>query len=180
MSASRKKKTNNSKNGVNTTLRVEGYAFEDDVIGVAHVRSDGEDAFNMNLRNMVVQDDLREKGFSAYVTLRDKLSGKDDAHLRGADGFPKYLFMSINMHKFDSATAAADAVIDQCKKLHKVHNVIIFLELFGNVFFSPQYFFLRSSSIYFRLQVIQCTTFLVTHMMMSPLIVTKQVKNFLS
>ena len=31
------------------TLKVEGYAFEDDIIGVTHVRSDGEDAFNHTL-----------------------------------------------------------------------------------------------------------------------------------
>jgi len=124
MGSPRKKKGNKSNNSTHTTLRVEGYGFEDDIIGVSHVRSDGEDAFNMTLRNMVVQDDLREKGFSAYVTLRDKLSGKDDDHLRGADGFPRYLFMSINMHKFENTTDAAEAVIEQCEKLHNVRNLV--------------------------------------------------------
>ena len=51
-----------------TTMKVEGYAFHDDIVGVTHRRSDEEDAFNLRLRRMVLQKTLKDKGFGAYVT----------------------------------------------------------------------------------------------------------------
>ena len=35
-----------SKNSRSTTMKVEGYAFHDDIVGVTHRRSDDEEAFN--------------------------------------------------------------------------------------------------------------------------------------
>ena len=102
------------------TLKIEGYAFEDDIIGVTHVRSDGEDAFNLTLRNMILSDALEEKGFSSFVTLRDKQSGKDDDHICGADGYPRYMFMSLNVHHFNDAKDAVAGVMQQCQNLHDV------------------------------------------------------------
>ena len=102
------------------TLKVEGYAFQDDIIGVTHVRSDGEDAFNHTLRNMVLDGTLENNGFSSYVTLRDKNSGKMDDHLYGADGYPRYMFMSINVHSFANVEEASEPVLQQCQKLHEV------------------------------------------------------------
>ena len=138
MGARRNKKNNNGKNRTNITLRVEGYAFEENVIGVAHVRSDGEDAFNMTLRNLIAQEEIRDSGFSMYVTLRDKESGKEDEHLRGKDGYPKYLFMSINMHKFSTVDEALVPVQEQCSKLLNVC-LPVFAKLchFASCFLNP-------------------------------------------
>ena len=102
------------------TLNIEGYAFQDDIIGVTHVRSDGEDAFNHTLRNMIIDGILECNGFSSYVTLRDRNSGKMDDHLYGADGYPRYMFMSINVHNFKNANDASKSVLDQCQQLHDV------------------------------------------------------------
>lgn len=117
---SNKKQNNKGNLTSKIKLQVLGYAFQDDIIGVTHIRSDGEDAFNLTLRNMILGDHLQDKGFSSYVTLRDKNSGKDDDHLVGADGYPRYMFMSINVHKFDSVDEASDAVMKQCQRLHSV------------------------------------------------------------
>ena len=118
----RKKQNTNGTNYSKVILGVQGYAFQDDIIGVTHVRPDGEDAFNLNLRNMILRDALDDKGFSSFVTLRDKNSGKDDDHLVGADGYPKYMFMSINIHKFNNAKEASEAVLLQCERLRAVSN----------------------------------------------------------
>ena len=147
MGARRNKRNNNGKNRTNITLGVEGYAFQDDVIGVAHVRSDGEDAFNMTLRNLVASEDIRDSGFSMYVTLRDKQSGKDDDHLRGKDGYPKYLFMSINIHKFSTTKEAAPAVLQQCNKLLNVR-----------LFLVPIFSFFLCISTFFHLVLYQIAT----------------------
>ena len=119
MTINRKKKKK-SPQGTKTTMRIQGYAFEDDIIGLTHVRSDGEDAFNLTLRNMVLEDQLREHGIVAYVTLRDQSSGKLDDHLRGTDGYPKYMFLSIGKHQFDNATDAAPVIEKMCNTLYDV------------------------------------------------------------
>ena len=116
-----KKKQNGNANAASKiTMKVEGYAFKDDIIGVTHVRSDGDDAFNLTLRNMILSDSLEEQGFSSYVTLRDITSGKCDHHLCGSDGYPRYMFMSINVHKFNNAEEASGPVLEQCQHIHNV------------------------------------------------------------
>lgn len=128
MAGSTGRKKSRSKDGVNTTMRVEGYAFQDGIVGNVHIRSDGEDAYNLNLRNMIRAGDLKQKGFHVIVTLRDKASGKDDYHLRGADGYPRYMFLDISRPEFADNNEAAAAVEDQCRKLHDVStNRIFFL-----------------------------------------------------
>ena len=82
------------------------------------------------MRILLVEDDeallqvltrvLQEEGFSSYVTLRDKNSGKIDDHLCGTDGYPQYMFMSINVHKFNDTKEASDLVLQQCQHLHDV------------------------------------------------------------
>jgi hypothetical protein len=116
----KKKNSDNSKSGNKGPLRVEGYAFHDDIIGVAHVKPNGEDAFNLTIRNMILADDLKDNGFSAFVSLRDKTSGKNNSPLRGADGYVRYLFMCINVHEFGDAKSAASAVAEQCANLRDV------------------------------------------------------------
>lgn len=103
------------------SLHVEGYAFHDDIIGVTHVRPDGEDAYNLSLRNKIIDNTLEDRGFSSFCMLRDKTSGKDDDYLSGADGYPKYIFMSIGIHKFNDAKDASSAVLEQCKNLQEVN-----------------------------------------------------------
>ena len=51
------------------SLKVEGYAFHDDIIGVAHLKHNGEEAFNLTLRNMIYNRELEDEGFSSYVLL---------------------------------------------------------------------------------------------------------------
>jgi hypothetical protein len=116
----KKIKNTNGNTASKITMKVEGYAFQDDIIGVTHVRSDGEDAFNLTLRNMILSDSLEDKGFSSYITLRDKSSGKNDDHLCGSDGYPRYMFMSINVHNFNNINEASNHVLKQCEHLHNV------------------------------------------------------------
>ena len=102
------------------TLLVEGYAFHDDIIGVAHRKSNGDEAFNLTLCNMIFNRELEDEGFSSYVTLRDKSSGQQDLALNGEDGYPRYLFLSINVHHYVNATEANEHVLQQCRKLQMV------------------------------------------------------------
>ena len=102
------------------SMLVEGYAFEDDIIGVCHRKINGEEAFNMTLRKMIVDHKLDNDGFTAWVVLRDKSSGKEDKQLLGKDGYPKYLFLSINVHQFQSIEDANEPVLEQCRKMHTV------------------------------------------------------------
>ena len=110
----------NSPRTTRMSLKVEGYAFHDDIIGVAHLKQNGEEAFNLTLRNMIYNRELEDEGFSSYVSLRDKSSGKKDLALLGNDGYPKYLFLSINIHHFCTTEEAAPLVKEQCEKLHSV------------------------------------------------------------
>ena len=102
------------------SLHVEGYAFHDDIIGITHVRPDGEDVYNLSLCNKIIDNTPEDQGFSSFCMLRDKTSGKDDDYLSGVDGYPKYIFMSIGIHKFDDAKEASSAVLEQCKNLQEV------------------------------------------------------------
>jgi len=115
------KKENQQVQGIK--LLLEGYAFHDDIIGVAHRKNNGEEAFNLTLRNMIFHKELEDEGFSVYATLRDASSGKLDEPLRGRDGYVKYLFLSINVHHFINTTDAHDAVITQCEKLYSVRTL---------------------------------------------------------
>ena len=105
-------------------LLVEGYAFHDDIIGVAHRKDDGGEAFNLVLRNMLFNKELEDDGFSAYVALHNKSSGKDDKLLTNKDGYPKFLFLSINVHHFNSVHEAKNAVLEQCQKLQTVRTAV--------------------------------------------------------
>ena len=107
-------------------LLVEGYAFHDDIIGVAHRKSNGEEAFNLTLRNMIFNKELEDVGFSVYAALRDTNKGKLDEPLKGSDGYIKYLFLSINIHHFVNTTEAHSAVVTQCEKLHSVRNFDVY------------------------------------------------------
>ena len=115
-----KKQTKQGQRDSRMTMKVEGYAFRDDIIGVRHLRSDREDAFNYTLRNMILENTLADKGFTYFATLRDKNSGKDDDHLYGSDGYPCYIFMCLGVHAFADAKEAAPAVLEQCRLLREV------------------------------------------------------------
>ena len=122
MNTSRKKSKNSPLSGP-VTLVVEGYAFHDDIIGVSHRKSNGDEAFNLTLRNMIFNKELENEGFSSYVSLRDKSSGKEDLALNGEDGYPRYLFLSINVHHYVNAAEANEHVLEQCRNLHTVRIV---------------------------------------------------------
>ena len=115
-----KKQSKQGQRDSRMTMKVEGYAFKDDIIGVRHLRSDREDGFNYTLRNMVLENTLADKGFTYFATLRDKNSGKDDDHLYGKDGYPCYMFMCLGVHAFADAKEAAPAVLEQCRLLREV------------------------------------------------------------
>ena len=126
-----KKKSANRRSQYPSEMLVEGYAFEDDIIAVAHRRNDGEEAFNLVLRNMVFNKELEDDGFSTYVALRDKSSGKDDRVLENEAGYPRFVFLSINVHHFTTAKEAHPGVLEQCRKLRAVassttHNIFSF------------------------------------------------------
>ena len=120
MSSARNKRKKKSPTASGAAMRVEGYAFKDDIIGVRHLKADGEDAFNLTLKNMVVNDELTDQGFSAFVTLRDIDSGKNDEPLRGTDGYPQFMFLSMDRFHFGTAEDAQPAVEEQCKMLRKI------------------------------------------------------------
>ena len=107
-------------------LLVEGYAFQDDIVGVAHRKSTGEDAFNLPLRNMIFERELEEDGFSYFAALRDLSSGKEDEPLLNDGGYRQYLFLSVNIHQFSNVTEAHNAVITQCQKLQAVRSQNLF------------------------------------------------------
>ena len=119
------KKTRDSPKSTRMSMKVEGYAFHDDIIGVAHLKNNGEEAFNLTLRNMIHAGELEDEGFSSYVSIRDKSSGKQDLSLLGDDGYPKYLFLSINIHNYSNAEEARPAVLQQCQKLQTVSGICI-------------------------------------------------------
>ena len=128
MSSARSKKKKKSPMAADAAMQVEGTAFRDDIIGIRHLRSDGEDAFNLTLKNMVVNDELTDKGFSAFVTLRDVTSGKNDEPLRGAEGYPQSMFLSMDRHSFENAKDAQIAVQKQCDIIRSIasnpmHNI---------------------------------------------------------
>ena len=101
-------------------LLVEGYAFQDDIVGIAHRRSDGGEAYNLVLRNMLFNKELEDDGFSKYVALRDKSSGKEDKLLTNDNGYPRFLFLSINVHRFENTSEANAAVLEQCETFRSV------------------------------------------------------------
>ena len=113
-------KKRNSPRTKPTSLLVQGYAFHENIIGVAHRKTNGEEAFNLTLRNMIYNHELDAEGFTSYVALRDKSSGHEDKQLLGEDGYPKYLFLSINVHNFDSVEVANEPVLQQCRNMQKV------------------------------------------------------------
>jgi hypothetical protein len=158
MNISPKKKAAISRNKDPVHLLVEGYAFHDDIIGVAHRKDDGGEAFNLVLRNMLFNKELEDDGFSAYVALRDKSSGKEDKLLTNKDGYPKFLFLSINVHHFNSANEAKDAVLQQCQKLQAVRTAGISQSCSITGFLTQIVQF-----PYSRLHPIQCTIFSVIH-----------------
>lgn len=175
MNSGQKRTKTNVQKDAQIHLLVEGYAFYDDIIGVAHKKTTGEEAFNLTLRNMIIDKELEEDGFSAYATLRDKTTGKNDEPLTGTNGYPKYLFLSINVHHFCNATEAADAVIQQCQKLHAVSVTIIngcTLTLYITLIISFSVCFCCE-----RLPAIQCTIFLATNTIQSHRQATKREAN---
>ena len=120
MNNSPKKRPSTSYNGEPPRMLVEGYAFHDDIIGVTHRRNDGNEAYNLVLRNMVFDKELEEEGFSAYMAMRDKSSGKNDTILLDNKGYPRFIFMSINVHHFNTAFEGREAVKKQCENLRAV------------------------------------------------------------
>jgi hypothetical protein len=164
-------------------LLVEGYAFHDDIIGVAHKKTTGEEAFNLTLRNMIIDKEMEEDGFNSYVTLRDKSSGILDEPLTGTNGYCKYLFLSINVHHFSNAAEASNAVIQQCQKLQTVR--IFTKNELSCIFFVCEYcqlmlYYSKLFLIFQRLLVIRYTIYLVTNMNQLLLQVTRQEQNLLS
>ena len=131
--------------GKNTTnVKLEGYAFEDNIIGVTLHRSNGKEIFDLPLREMILRRQLESYGFSTFVTLRDVSSGTDDEPFKNHDGSFTYLFLSIGKHSFSTAAEAHSAVVMQCEKLFSVsvapqnnhqflmhpHNVLLSLEYY--------------------------------------------------
>ena len=104
-------------------LRVDGYAFHDNIIGIVHRKNDDEDAFNGTLRNKILQEELHEKHIHAFVTLRDRASGKDDLPLIGEDNFNKIMFLNINTETFSNVNEAHQHVIDKVNTIHNVSQV---------------------------------------------------------
>ena len=137
------KKTNSPRTKP-TSLLVEGYAFYENIIGVAHRKTNGEEAFNLTLRNMIYKHELHDEGFSSYVTLRDKSSGHEDKQLLGEDGYPKYMFLSINVHTFSTVEAANEPVLEQCCKMQQVRekhtnfSYKSYINLTSYIFFNEQ------------------------------------------
>ena len=101
-------------------LRVEGYAFHDNIIGIVHRKNDGEDAFNGTLRNKVLQEQFHDKDIHAFANIRDKSSGKSDLPLVGEDKFNKIIFLNINTEDFSTAAEAHEHVIDKVTTIHNV------------------------------------------------------------
>ena len=121
-----KKQREDSREVDRIKLLVEGYAFHDDIVGVAHRKSTDEDAFNLPLRNMIYGRELEEDGFSYFAALRDLSSGKEDEPLKNDSGYHQYLFLSVNVHHFADVTEAHNAVITQCQKLQAVRTQFLF------------------------------------------------------
>ena len=114
------KATNTLAEKTTTNIKLEGYAFEDNIIGVALRRNNGAGYFDIPLREMILRQQLETFGFSTFVTLRDINSGMDDEPFKEHDGSCRYLFLSIGTHNFSTAAEAHSAVITQCEKLFSV------------------------------------------------------------
>ena len=66
---------------------------------------------------------MHDKDVHAYVTLRDKQSGKDDLPLIGADKYNKIMFLNINTETYSNESEAHEHVIE---KVDRIFNVSIF------------------------------------------------------
>ena len=177
MNLSPRKKSNARKQVLPVEMLVEGYAFFDDIIGVAHRRNNGEEAYNLVLRNMVFNKELEQDGFSAYVAIRDKTSGKEDKLLTTEEGYPKFLFLSINVHHFQDVKQAHIPVLQQCQKLRTVRTYCSQSSIQFFVVFSNICVFSLSHTV--RLHVTQHIISLLTTINPLQMKATKQEQNYL-
>lgn len=113
---------------------LEGYAFQDNIIGIVFRHDDGLEAPDLKLRQMIYREQLESSGFSAYVSLGDKTSGEADEPLLTKYGSHQYMFLSIRVHEFDSTTEAHSAVLDQCRKLLAVSYAVPVCYFLHNIF----------------------------------------------
>ena len=113
-----KKKKRGEANVPKQPLRVEGYAFHDNIIGIRHCKNDDEDAFNGTLRNKIMEEAFHTRNIHAFVTLRDIKSCKEDLPLQGEDGYNKIMFLNINTDVFKNLEQAHKHVIDKVQTIH--------------------------------------------------------------
>ena len=111
-------------------LRVEGYAFHDNIIGITHRKNDGEDAFNGTIRQKILHEEFHEKNIHAFVTLRDTASGKDDLPLQGENKYNKIMFLNINTEVYENANDAHQHVLDKVTTVHDVSIICVRSQLF--------------------------------------------------
>ena len=103
-----------------TKVVIEGFAFEDNIIGLSLVKTNGDNAAHFYIQNMVATDQLNHYGLSTFAHIRDPNSGKKDEPLRDQDGYAKFIILCINIHKFNTPQEAHSAVITQCQNLYEV------------------------------------------------------------
>lgn len=105
-----------------TEFTIEGYAFHNNIIGVLLRRGDGKQTPDLVLRSMVRFGEIQSSSLSEFARLRDTTSGEEDKTLPADDGSPAHMFLSINVHQFDSAEQAHSAVLQLCEELYSVRN----------------------------------------------------------
>ena len=103
-------------------LIIEGFALQDNIIALRHCYPNGVDGPSLRLRTLIYDGDLQQQGFSHSVSLRDTTSGKQDKKLLQQDGTERFLFLSVNVHKFEDSASAKAAVLAQCQKFREVRN----------------------------------------------------------
>ena len=103
-----------------TKIIIQGIALQDNIIAVTHRYENGNEGPNLQLRTMIALDQLQPYGFSAYVALGDKSTGKEDKAVVDSEGSAIHAFLSINVHNFNTPREAHSAVVTQCEKLYEV------------------------------------------------------------
>jgi hypothetical protein len=105
-------------------LIIEGFAFLDNIVAIRHRHSNGIDGPNLQIQYKIYNKELESHGFSDCVMLGNKSTGKQDEALFASDGSEMFLFLSMNVHHFDTPADAHSAVITQCQKFHEVRTCL--------------------------------------------------------
>lgn len=101
-------------------LRVEGYAFHNNMIGIVHLKSHNTDAYNGYIFQKLRRGKLHDNHIGAFARLRDKESGKKDLPLYSTDGSPRIMFFTIDTKAFSDVYQAHNVVIDELSVFHDV------------------------------------------------------------